>query len=233
MAAHDTCNLSVQPMLKNRHLLQSGRIFPIVVVLVALAALAAGIWLSASLTPPEPPELQSGSLLQPPKSLPAFQLQDQHGKAVTPQSLQGQWTLVFFGYTHCPDVCPNTLAVLNLTLQALPEQARAHTNVMLVSVDPQRDTQAQLGQYVAYFNPKFIGARGPAEELNTLTGAVGVLYVHNKPDLNGDYTVDHSAAVLLLDPQARWSALFSKQPLNPETLANDIQAIQHYYEEQQ
>ena len=212
---------------------QSGRAFPIAVTLIALAAMVAGIWLSNRFSQPaQPPALQSGTLLTPPKELPAFTLQDQNGESVDLDRLRGQWTLLFFGYTHCPDICPDTLAVLNLTMKALPDPVRDDSQVMLVSVDPQRDTQEQLAQYVAYFNPQFVGARGDRDQLDTLTRALGVLYVHHAPDSNGNYAVDHSAAVVLLDPQARWSAVFSHLPHDPEKLAADLTAIRSYYKDQ-
>lgn len=211
---------------------QRGLVFPIIIVVIAVAAMAAGIWLSARLGgPSQPPSLQAGTLLTPPKELPAFQLQDQEGRAVNPERLEDQWTLLFFGYTHCPDICPNTMSVLNMAVQALPEPVRKRTQVVLVSVDPERDTTEQLGQYVAYFNPSFLGVRGDREQLDLLTRALGILYVHNAPDEHGNYAVDHSAAVLLLDPKARWTAIFSRLPHDPEAIAADLVALDQNYGE--
>lgn len=213
---------------------QAGRAFPALIALVALAAMAAGIWLSIRIDAAgTPPALQSGTLLIPPKALPEFTLQDQNGQPLDRQRLQGQWTLVFFGYTHCPDICPDTLAVLNMTMKALPAPLRQRTRVLFVSVDPQRDTREQLRSYVAYFNPDFIGATGELQQLDTLTRALGILYVHNAPDENGNYGVDHSGAVLLFDPDVRWRAVFSKMPHEPEKMAADLVAISNRYEEQQ
>lgn len=218
-------------MSPNAYRAQRGRIFPVLIVAIAAVAMVAGIWLSNRLGGAEPVTLQAATLLTPPKPLPEFELRDQQGRVVDPQRLKGQWTLLFFGYTHCPDICPNTMAVLNATVNALPEAVRERTQVVLVSVDPKRDTAEQLGEYVTYFNPKFLGVRGEREQLDRLTRAVGVLYVHNAPDENGSYTVDHSAAVLLLDPKARWTGLFSKVPHDPKALAADLVALDQHYEE--
>lgn len=210
---------------------QAGRAFPIFIVLVALAAMAGGVWLSTALDrSAQPPVLQSGTLLTPAKSIPAFTLQDQNGRSLGLDRLRGHWTMLFFGYTHCPDVCPNTLAVLNLAMKQLELPLRERTQVLLVSVDPQRDTPAQLARYVAYFNPDFIAASGPTGQLDTLTRSLGVLYVHNKPDPQGNYTVDHSAQVLLIDPQGELAAIFSNLPHDPEKMARDLRHIHNFYE---
>lgn len=212
--------------------LQRGQAFPVLIVLIAVAAMAAGIWLSTRLDRSSPPPtLTSGTLLNPPKELPAFQLQDQNGRPVNQERLQGQWTLLFFGYTHCPDICPNTMSVLNLAVKAMPQPLRQRTQVALVSVDPERDTAAQLAQYVAYFNPDFLGVRGSRDQLDQLTRAVGVLYVHHAPDEHGDYAVDHSGAVLLLNPEAQWTGVFSSMPHDPQKIAADLAAIDRYYED--
>lgn len=220
---------------------QTGRAFPFILAAIALAALLAGVWLSTAFGPQDlvarsgqtddTPNLQSGTLLNPPKALPTFTLEDQNRQPVNPKRLRGHWTLLFFGYTHCPDVCPDTLAKLNLTLKALPDDLRKQTRVLFVSVDPQRDSAQRMGQYVAYFNPDFIGARGSVKQLDKLTGALGVVYVHNKPDENGNYSVNHSAAVMVIDPNAELAALLTNVPHEPKKMAQDLTTIRDYYKD--
>jgi len=149
--------------------------------------------------------------------VPAFNLVDHHGKAFTQAQLQGKWTVLFFGYTHCPDLCPTTLMTLNRAYRRLqrddPELA-GRLQVLFVSVDPFRDTPAILADYVSYFNPQFIGASGPPEELNRFATLLGMNYEYadaatgnpigdtkHQPPQN--YAVDHSANFYIFDDRAR------------------------------
>lgn len=187
---------------------------------VALVTL--GFFLGRSLQQPAP-ELTGMTVFDPPTPLPPFRLHDQHGRVFDPESLRGRWSFVFFGYTHCPDICPTTLVVLR-EVQRLAGGADQGIQYVLVSVDPGRDTAAVLRQYVAYFHPEFIGATGPDTELQRLTRALGAYYsrepaqgggpapapgVARPPPSLESYEVAHSAAVFLIDPEARLRALFA------------------------
>lgn len=155
--------------------------------------------------------------------LPDFQLQDQDNRAFSLERFKGRWSLLFFGYTHCPDICPLTLAEAKgfyNRLQGTPYQT--DTQVVFVSVDPKRDTPAVLKRYVSYFHPAFIGVTGNREQLDLLTHPLGIYYALHGD--GGEYAVDHSAAMVLIGPQGRLRAVFSA-PHSAEVLASDYLAI--------
>ena len=165
-----------------------------------------------------------GTVLPEPRPLPAVSLTDHHGAPWTPaDDLTGRWQFVFFGFTHCPDVCPMTLATLAGTLERL-DAATARPEVVFISVDPQRDTPAAMADYVSHFHDAFIGVSGERDQIDRLTEALGIAYTLHAPDENGDYAVDHSAAILLIDPQGRLRALW-QPPHGRAVLAEEFQRI--------
>ncbi|HSN17872.1 MAG TPA: SCO family protein [Gammaproteobacteria bacterium] len=168
-------------------------------------------------------------LLHDPKPLPDFSLADTTGGTFTKASLVGHWNLLYFGYTHCPDACPTTLAALDkFTAQTgrLPKQLKPR--VYFVSVDPKRDSLELLKNYALYFNPAFTGATGSLDALHALTTPLGVDFSYGKPDAKGDYAVDHTSFVVLVDPRAEEVALFSP-PMEPARMAADYRAILKFY----
>jgi protein SCO1/2 len=141
-----------------------------------------------------------------------FALVDQDGKPVTDQDLKGAPSLVFFGYTHCPDVCPTTLFEISEVLRALGKDAdRVHA--LYITVDPERDTPAVLKDYLSSFDPHLRGATGDAKAIEAVEKAYRV-YAKKVPTGDGDYSMDHSALVYLMDKQGRFVAPFSlkRQP---------------------
>jgi protein SCO1/2 len=201
-------------------------------VAVAVLAAAAGVWLGVDFfragDAPTPPanEMQAGTLLPRPKSLEPFSLTDQDGRPLGLQDLRGRWTFLSFGYTHCPDVCPTTMATFN-AVEGLINAAGAGPGAgfLLVSVDPERDSPERLAQYVRYFNPRFEGATGSHEALSALTRQLGVLYARaDDQNTAMGYLVDHSASILLLDPEARLAAIFSA-PHDPRRMSADFALI--------
>ncbi len=151
---------------------------------------------------------------------PEFSLTGESGQPFTLQSLQGHPTLVFFGFTHCPDVCPTTLAKLN---QVAKTANIPNLKVLLVSVDPQRDTPEQLQRYVHAFNPEFGAVTGDPQEIERVSKEFGVAVV--KVDLaGGDYTVDHSAVVFLLNGQGQRVALFTP-PFEIQSVTADLRNV--------
>ncbi len=152
----------------------------------------------------------SATVLRDAKPLPKFVLEDHFGNGFTNKNLKNQWSFVFFGYTHCPDVCPTTLALLNQVDQVLKkEKGIILPKTIFISVDPERDTIEQLTDYVPYFNPEFIGVTGSMENLQVLTKSLGIVFGNEGDADNVDYEVFHSTRIMLIDPEVRLKALFS------------------------
>jgi len=200
--------------------------------LFGIIAVAAGIWFGmlfyggAFEAKPFAADLKAGTLLPQPKPLEDFSLTDQESRPLDRDALKGHWTFVAFGYTHCPDICPTLMATFDAVEKALAKTPNdPQPNFLFVSVDPERDTPERLGEYVGFFNPRIRGATASHEVLRPLTAQLGVLYQRSEaPESAMGYLVDHSATILLLDPQARLSAIFSS-PHNPETIAEDFRTI--------
>jgi protein SCO1/2 len=151
-------------------------------------------------------------LLDTPRDIGEFALVDHHGKPFDPERLKGQWSLVFFGFTFCPDICPTTMAFLNDFMASLEGTEAQDTQVVMVSVDPARDTVEKLASYVPYFNPDFIGVTGEFLEIHRFATALNTPF--RKVMGEGDnYQVDHSANVVLINPKGHYHGFF-KAPLN-------------------
>lgn len=195
--------------------------------------LLAAVLLSAC-SPPQPPQLKQGTLLPSAKAIADFQLTDQHGKPFTRNNLVGKWSFAFFGYTHCPDVCPTSLSMLAQVMKKLEQNDNLDTKpqVVFVSVDPERDTPELLAQYLPYFNPDFIGVTGDPQQLLLLTRQLGIMYGKAPGDDADDYLVDHSASIILFDPDGNFLALFG-MPHDPDLIAQEFVAIKNYYEASQ
>jgi len=166
--------------------------------------------------------LQYATVLPAPRPLATFVLSDQHGAPFTNADLLGHWTVVFSGFTSCPDICPLTLAQLNSAESSMTGQK--HHKVIFITVDPQRDTTSNLKQYLAWFQPKWIGLTGTDEHLSALLASLGMAQV-KVPAVAGDnYGIEHSTALVLLDPQGRMAGYW-KAPLEPAELAADFSAL--------
>jgi protein SCO1/2 len=186
------------------------------------SALAAGIFVAMETS--KPAELQTAFVLPVPSALPDFSLVDQSGEAVTADTFRGQWDLVFFGFTNCPDICPTTLQTLASVKRELTENGtKTSPRIVLVSVDPERDTPDLLGKYVDYFGEGNLGVTGGLEGVRKLTAALGI-YFEKAPTQDGNYGVDHSAAVLVINPDGEFSALFSA-PHNVDNYVHDLPII--------
>ena len=186
---------------------------------------AAGV--AAALIWPHKPSvaLTTGAVLVPSRALADFSLIDSQGRSFGPANLRGHWSLLFFGYTNCPDFCPTTLA----TLAALQKRLRAAKGVappqvIFVSVDAKRDTPAQLAKYVPYFDPDFIGLTAPDQPaIEALAKKWGVA-VMIRPATDGNYTVDHSGDIFVIDPAGKLAAILSG-PFTVDALLGDIKRI--------
>jgi protein SCO1/2 len=188
----------------------------------ALCAAVAGFWLARELDS-SGPALASGTWLPRPKPIADFQLTDNEGKPFSLRNLQGKPSLVFFGFTHCPDVCPTTLAKL---AQAMKAAAVPNLRVVFVTVDPARDPPNVVGLYVHAFDPSFIGLTGDEKAIDKLATDFGVAV--SKVDLpGGDYTVDHSAVIFLLNTQGQVAGIFTP-PFDTHRLAEDFDRAASY-----
>lgn len=177
-----------------------------VAIALALTILAGAYVASRSQVPPAP---ATALVLPAPNPVPEFSLLNQRGENVDQTVFEGQWDLVFFGFTHCPDICPATLQVLATAKNTLAESGRQRLpRIVLVSVDPERDTPEILGEYISYFGEDNLGLTGTLEEISKLTGGLGIYFEKQSTD-GEDYAVDHSAAVLVIDPEGGFHSLFS------------------------
>ena len=204
--------------------------YSIMMTAVALAAMLAGVWLADIYQ-----ERDSRAVLLPnqvitlfpdPKPLTAFALTDHKNRVFDLASLKGKWSFLFFGFTHCPDVCPMTLAVLARARDSIAKHTAGAEDIQFVfiSVDPNRDTVSKLGQYVDYFDTTFLGVTGDNAQIGSLAGQLGAAYqVEIKPGLE-NYPVYHSAAVFLLDPRARYHAVFTP-PHDAEAISRRFKVV--------
>ena len=203
-------------------------------LIVLVIALAAGLGLVASQrwfggdATPAGPELETVRLFPQPRELPPFALQQSDGTQLVPGELHGHWTLVFLGFTHCPDVCPTTLAELaqaQKQWEPLPEAQRPR--VLFVSVDPERDTPDRIGEYAAFFHRDTLAATADIPALEAFARSLSLVFMKVPPsdDAPADqYTIDHSAALALLDPAGRMAGVV-QGPLDPAAIAADLTAL--------
>jgi protein SCO1/2 len=183
------------------------------------AAVLVGVLLARTLGASSVP-LETGTWLPQPRPLPQFHLQDLSGADFDLERLRGHPTLLFFGFTNCPDVCPTTLATLAQVQRAPPLPG---SQVLFISIDPERDSAASLQVYLGAFNSRFVGARGDAAALAPLLKNLGAIAVReNLPD--GSYTMDHSATLYLLDTRGRLVAVFSP-PFSAPKLSADLHRV--------
>lgn len=191
--------------------------------LVAFVALSAGV-LFAVLNKPGSPAIE-GLLWPDPPRIPPFSLQSAQGGTLGQADLQGRWTLLFFGFTHCPDVCPTTLATLKRASVGLQDfkPFAGQGQVLFVSLDPERDSLEKLAAYVGYFDPRFRAATGDEAALDALTRPLGVIRA-KVPDASGEYTLDHTASIFLIDPSLRVVGLLGL-PHDATKIAATVKAI--------
>lgn len=174
-----------------------------------LGGLGLGRWyLASQSTVTDPVILEAGTWLSPARPLPEFKLTDQDGRSVGPEHFQGRWTLVFFGFTHCPEACPTTLGLLAIVRRELARSLPADSvpDVLLVSVDPERDTPEVLKAYLSDFDAGFTGLTGEPAAVREFATALGVPY--QKTPMDDDYMIDHSLAIMLINPEGQRVALF-------------------------
>ncbi|MGB6976658.1 MAG: SCO family protein [Gammaproteobacteria bacterium] len=210
------------------------------VIVVAVLALLFGLWTRHNLGPTnnQPTlSLSNGTVLLQPRLINEFTLTDMNGQPFTRDRLHGHWSLIFFGFTRCPELCPTTLSTLNQMYQQLQtDHQDPLPHIIFISVDTQRDTPQQIKQYITGFNPEFFGATGTTEQLEQLTQQFSVMYakvmqqnVSNQNATQEDYTIDHSGTLLLVDPNGQLLAIFST-PHEAKALAQSFEKIVSTYQ---
>jgi len=203
---------------------------------VAVAAMSAGIWLSTTQKNDQEKEIAEarkrfspiqGSILNPARKIAVPSLVKDNRQAFALDDLTGQWHLLFFGYTHCPDICPTTMGTLAQAKKMAAANNQTFPGVVFISVDPERDRVEMLGEYVQYFDKDFIGVTGDKDLIKALTLQMSVVYMkmpsEEASDVN-NYLVDHSSALLLLNPEGRLVAFFNP-PHDPKTILKDFQTV--------
>jgi protein SCO1/2 len=201
------------------NLLMTARLFWTLVGLGALCAALAGFLLAGEIDSSRP-VLASGTWLPQAKPIADFHLIDSQGRAFSRTSLLGHPTLLYFGFTHCPDECPDTLAAL----ARVREQAQLPgLQVLFVTMDPQRDTPAVLAGYLRHFDPSFLGLTGDPAEIRRIAASLGIGITRiNLP--GGGYDFDHTMAILLFDSGAREVGVFTP-PFDPRQLAQSLRGV--------
>ncbi|MBM3104669.1 SCO family protein [Pseudomonas sp. P66] len=199
-----------------------------VFILVALVAVILGLTVNKVLngrSEGNPAELIDAGIILLPQSrtVPSLEMTDEKGQTVAVDELTGKWSLLFFGYTFCPDICPTTLAQLRQVKSELPKEAVDRLQVILVSVDPNRDTPTQLQQYLGYFDKDFRGLTGSLDNLQKLANAVSIPFIPadtSKPN----YTVDHSGNLAVIGPDGKQRG-FIRAPFNNQKLVAQLPGL--------
>jgi protein SCO1 len=180
-----------------------GRTRALAIALAVIALVGSGVWIAVT------PARNSASLVGG-----AFRLETGDGKTLTDADLKGHPFLVYFGYTHCPDVCPTTLAQISDVLRKMPDKP---IKALFITVDPERDTPAAMGDYVGSFDPRVVGLSGSPEEIAAVEKAYRVYARKGESQASGGYSMDHSSIVYLMDARGEFV-----EALNMDRPAEDV-----------
>ena len=206
----------------------------ILIVVIAVTAMFAGYWFSTNLNSNDPallaeklnPEGFSGHVLDPARFIALPTLKKDDGSLFVIDDLKKHWSILFFGYTNCPDICPTTMGVLAQSLKQANDYSIKFPEVIFVSVDPKRDSIEMIGEYVRYFDPSFRGVTGEDKMVEALTLQTGVVYMQS-PSATGNkenYIVDHSASLLVFNPEGKLKA-YLKPPHTPESILKSLKIL--------
>jgi protein SCO1/2 len=193
--------------------------------ILALTALLALVVVVSPYLPPllSRPYAFHGSQFNPPPLAADFTLTDQEGRLVQLSDYRGKLVLLFFGYTHCPDVCPTTLAKLNYVLRELGDAAR-EVQVAFVSIDPERDTPEVIKRYLGHFNPSFVGLTGRPEEIKAVAQAYGVYVEKEEVGSAAGYLITHSARTYVIDREGKLVLTFAYET-EPQDMVSDLKRL--------
>lgn len=194
----------------------------VLVVLALVVAAAAGAWLARSLQREQGVQLLHATALSPPQPLPEFSLLAENGRPITRAAVQDQWSLLFFGFTHCPDICPTTLSSIARAFKALGRPDRVQ--VLFITPDPERDTLPVLAKYVPAFDADFLGLRGGLDDTRKVASEFKIFFAKSRGSTPGAYSVDHSAQSFVLDARGRLRLLVTHERLQ-EDLTHDLREL--------
>jgi protein SCO1 len=197
----------------------SPRFVLVAAALAALVILGAGVFLALALR--DNPRGAAGTMLASAIGGP-FRLIDQNGKTVTDADLKGKWSLVYFGYTHCPDACPTALNDISIALEDLGTKRDA-VRPVFITVDPERDTPDALKAYVTSFDAPILALTGTPEQVAQAAKGYRVYYAKH-PEAGGEYSMDHSSVIYVMDPQGRFTASFTHES-TPEQIAERLKKL--------
>jgi protein SCO1 len=197
----------------------SPRFVLVAAALAALVILGAGVFLALALR--DNPRGAAGTMLASAIGG-SFRLTDQNGKTVTDADLKGKWSLVYFGYTHCPDACPTALNDISIALEELGAKRDA-VRPVFITVDPERDTPEALKAYVTSFDAPILALTGTPEQVAQAAKGYRVYYAKH-PEAGGDYSMDHSSVIYVMDPQGRFTASFTHES-TPEQIAERLKKL--------
>jgi protein SCO1 len=197
----------------------SPRFVLVAAALAALVILGAGVFLALALR--DNPRGAAGTMLASAIGGP-FRLTDQNGKTVTDADLKGKWSLVYFGYTHCPDACPTALNDISIALEDLGTKRDA-VRPVFITVDPERDTPDALKAYVTSFDAPILALTGTPEQVAQAAKGYRVYYAKH-PEAGGEYSMDHSSVIYVMDPQGRFTASFTHES-TPEQIAERLKKL--------
>lgn len=177
-----------------------------------------------------PTDLEA-TLLDRAKPIQPFKLIDHNNKSFDHTRFSSKWSFMFFGYTHCPDVCPTAMQTMKTVWKQLDvdKQSGSNLQMIFVSVDPERDDLDTLKQYATFYHPDYIGVTGKLDQIDNITRQLGILYGYEEPDEKGNYHVNHSGQIILVDPRGNMRGVFSP-PLDPLQISKDFLKIKDYVE---
>lgn len=197
-------------------------IIVLLVIIVVFLTLFLNKMFSPRIMSVEELRINGAFVFDAPRIIKPFQLNNHLGENFSNEDFKGKWTLLFFGFTHCPDICPTTLAKLAQVYEHLDKDIRKQTQIVLVTVDPARDTEEKLAEYVPFFNKDFVGVTGDFVEILKFSRNVNVVF--NKVVTNDDYTVDHSGNIVLVNPDGHYHGFF-KPPFELAKLKTTFSSI--------
>ena len=200
------------------------------IVIMGVISIIIGVLAQQSERKPEQlPELKSTIILPSPKALSGVQFTTHENKPFTREDLLGVWTILFPGFTNCPDICPTTMQTLKTVKKSMGENnSWGNYQVVMMTVDPKRDTIDKLSKYVPYFDPEFIGIAADEKTTERFAKQIGVLFFARDEDGSENYEVDHSASIILINPKVEWAGAISA-PHNSDEIISDLSTLASFY----